>query len=417
MHVTLPYGQTHLTLDLPDAYADVLEGRRMAIDPVRLALAAPIGSAPLRMLVSPGQKITILASDVTRPCPTAQLLAAVLEELAAGGASRADVTVVFGLGTHRTQTPDEQARLLGDLYGQVRCLDSTSAAMVPVGVTRRGTPIEVCEPVVLADVRIALGVVEYHYFAGYSGGAKALVPGVCSAATIRHNHAMMVDPQARAGILEGNPVREDIEEGAALVGIDFILNVIMDEGQVVLAAAGHPVHAHRWACQAVDYLSAVPLKHLADIVVVSAGGFPKDINLYQAQKALESAAAAVRAGGVIIWVAECREGLGNSTFEQWMVGASPAAIMQRIRQEFVIGGHKAAAIAAIQQRVSIFLVSSLPAALVRDCGMAPYADVAAALASARLACGPLARIVVIPEGASLAPRVAAVTPPDRSRFA
>jgi nickel-dependent lactate racemase len=286
-----------------------------------------------------------------------------------------------------------------------------------VGVTARGTPIEVCEPVVRADVRVALGAVEYHYFAGYSGGAKALVPGACSAATIRHNHAMMVDPQARAGILDGNPVREDIEEGAALVGIDFILNVIMDEGQVVLAAAGHPVQAHRWACQAVDYLSAVPLARLADIVVVSAGGFPKDINLYQAQKALESAGAAVRAGGVIIWVAECREGLGNATFEQWMVGASADAIMQRIRQEFVIGGHKAAAIAAIQQRATIYLVSSLPAALVRDCGMEPYTDVAAALASARSACGPMAHIVVMPEGASLAPQVAAVTPPDRSRFA
>ncbi len=401
MHVALPYGQTHLTLDLSDACVDVLEGRRMAIDLVRLALATPIGRARLHKLVSPGQKITILASDVTRPCPTARLLAAVLEELEAGGVKRADVTVVFGLGTHRTQTPAEQARLLGDLYGQVRCLDSTSAAMVPVGVTARGTPIEVCEPVLQADVRIALGAVEYHYFAGYSGGAKALVPGVCSAATIRHNHAMMVDPQARAGILEGNPVREDIEEGAALVGIDFILNVIMDEGQVVLAAAGHPVQAHRWACQAVDYLSTVPLEYLADIVVVSAGGFPKDINLYQAQKALESAGAAVRAGGIIIWVAECREGFGNTTFEQWMVGASAGSIIQRIRQEFVIGGHKAAAIAAIQQRATISLVSSLPANLVRDCGMEPYADVAAALESARSACGPLARIAVIPEGASL----------------
>lgn len=416
MHLTLPYGQTQLAVDLPDGHVDVLEVRRTAIDPVRLALAAPIGSPRLRTLVSPGQNVVIVTSDVTRPCPTAQLLPALLAELHAGGIADTDITVVFGLGTHRPQTPAEHARLMGDVYGQLACLDSTAAAMVPVGVTTRGTPIEVCEPVVRADVRIALGSVEYHYFAGYSGGAKALVPGACSAATIRHNHAMMVDPQARAGSLAGNPVREDIEEGAALIGLDFILNVIMDEGQIVLAVAGHPLHAHRWACRAVDHLSAVQLERAADIVVVSAGGYPKDINLYQAQKALDNAAAAVRTGGVIVWVAECREGLGNPTFEQWMVGASAETILQRIQQEFVIGGHKAAAIASIQKRVRILLVSDLPAALVRSCGMEPYPDVAAALDAARAACGPAARIVVIPEGASLVPQVVSNAASDRQRF-
>ncbi len=416
MHVALPYGQAHLTIDLPDTCVDVLEMRRTAIDPVRLALATPIGSPQLRALVSPGQKIVIVTSDVTRPCPTAQLLPALLEELHAGGIDRSDVTVVFGLGTHRAQTPAEHARLLGGLYGQLTCLDSTAATMVPVGVTARGTPIEVCEAVVRADVRIALGSVEFHYFAGYSGGAKALMPGVCSATTIRHNHAMMVDPRARAGWLEGNPVREDIEDGVALIGLDFILNVIMEEGQIVLAAAGHPVHAHRWACRAVDHLSAVQIEQAADIVVVSAGGYPKDINLYQAQKALDNAAAAVRTGGVIVWVAECREGLGNTTFEQWMVGASADAILQRIQQEFVIGGHKAAAIASIQKRVKILLVSGLPAALVRSCGMEPHTDVAAALMAARAACGSTARIIVIPEGASLVPQVLSAVPSNRQRF-
>jgi nickel-dependent lactate racemase len=160
----------------------------------------------------------------------------------------------------------------------------------------------------------------------------------------------------------------------------------------------------------------VQIEQAADIVVVSAGGYPKDINLYQAQKALDNAAAAVRTGGVIVWVAECREGLGNTTFEQWMVGASADAILQRIQQDFVIGGHKAAAIASIQKRVRILLVSGLPPALVRNCGMEPYADVAAALMAARAACGSTARIIVIPEGASLVPQIMSAVPSNRQRF-
>ncbi len=404
MRVSVPYGQGQIDLELDDR-ATVLEPRRGEIDPIRLALAAPIGSPPLRELVRPGQTVAVVTSDITRPCPSYQLLPPVLDELAAGGVADGDVTVVLALGTHRPHTPAERERLVGaETLRRVRCIDSDPARTVPLGHTQRGTPVEVFEPVARADVRVALGNVEPHYFAGYSGGVKALVPGVCSAATIRHNHALMIQPGARLGVLDGNPVREDIEEAGALIGVDFVLNVIVNSAHaVVIAAAGHPVEAHRWLCRALDYQSKVIIDRLADIVVVSAGGSPKDINMYQAQKALDNAAAAVRPGGIIIWAAACPEGFGNATFEQWLVGAGVDAILTRIQQDFVLGGHKAAAIARVLKTARVMLVSALPDAVVESCGLIPQPSLAAALEAAQALSGPDAHIVVMPEGAAVVP--------------
>ena len=191
-----------------------------------------------------------------------------------------------------------------------------------------------------------------------------------------------------------------------MVGIDFILNVVLDSQKNILAAAaGDPTTAHRWACKVVDAFSMTPVQQLADIVIVSAGGYPKDINMYQAQKALDNAAMAVKPGGQIIWVAQCPEGLGNQTFEQWMVGSTPAQILERIQQNFVLGGHKAAAIARVQQHAAILLVSELPDELVRACNMQPYSDIDSALQNALKRAGQNPVITVIPEGASVLPKI------------
>jgi len=229
---------------------------------------------------------------------------------------------------------------------------------------------------------------------------------VCSVQTIRSNHALMVDSKARAGNIEDNPVRLDLEEGAAMAGVDFMLNVVLDSAKnILVAAAGNPTTAHRWACRVVDAVSMTPIHKLADIVIVGAGGYPKDINMYQAQKALDNAAVAVKPGGQIIWVAQCPEGLGNKTFEQWMVGSSPAQILARIQQDFVLGGHKAAAIAGVLQKAAILLVSDLPDELVRGCSMEPYANIEAAFQAALKRAGHAPSITVIPEGAAVLPKL------------
>jgi nickel-dependent lactate racemase len=259
--------------------------------------------------------------------------------------------------------------------------------------------------VVEADFRICLGNLELHYFAGYSGGAKAILPGCASRTTLNANHSLMVRPEARAGRLEGNPVRADLEEGASMVGIDFILNVVVDgaEHRIVGAVAGDVTAAHRRGCALVAERGIVEIERQADIVVVSAGGHPKDLNLYQAQKALDNASNALRDGGVLILAAECSEGFGHRTFEAWLTGATPQQVLARIQQEFALGGHKAAAVAAVLQRASVYLVSALPDDSVHRCGMTPFANLDAALAAALEESGPGASLLVLPQGGSILP--------------
>ena len=385
-------------------------GDRAEQEVVRQALGRPLGTPALRALVRPGQQVAIVVSDGTRPCPTDRLLPPVLEELAAAGVSDADVTVVVALGLHRAQTPAELAALVGpEVHARVRVVNHDVEDVVRLGVTARGTPVELFRPLVEADVRICLGNLEFHYFAGFSGGAKAVLPGCASAATIAANHGLMTRPGAETGRLVGNPVREDLEEGAAMLGIDFMLNVVVDDRHRMVAAfAGHVREAHRKGCERVVERGAVPIVRCADIVLVSAGGYPLDVNMYQAQKALDNAVHAVREGGVIVWVAECREGLGGDAFASWLQEADSAdGILARIEREFVLGGHKAAAIAAVLKKARVHLVSSLPAEALGRVGLVPFDDLGQAVAAAHEVVGPEARIWALPYGDSVLPRAVA----------
>jgi len=372
------------------------------------AMAHPLGTPRLRDIVRPRQRIAIITSDITRPCPTHLLLPPVLEELREAGIDANDAKIIFAIGGHRRHTKSEQITLIGKrLPSEIKCLDSDPSDVVYLGTTRRGTPVAAFRPVVEADIRICLGVVEFHYFAGYSGGAKALVPGVCSQRTIQANHAMMLEPGAHSGQLVGNPVREDLEEAATMIGADFILNVVLGpDKSIFYASAGDITQAHRACCTYLDQRYKVPLESEFDIVLVSAGGWPKDINLYQSQKALDNAAIAVRPGGIIILVAECKEGLGHPIFEEWLTaGQTPDELMERIRENFVLGGHKAAAIAAVLKQVRVYLVSALSPELARRCGFTPFATVQEALGAALAQVGSGARLLIMPYGGSILPAV------------
>ncbi len=413
--VTLAYGHSAQTITLPHdpvlwiqerEWPSSLPAEEMLI---RRALEAPLGMEPLSCLVRPGQRVAVVVSDITRPCPTSRLLPFVLSELRAGGVEEADIRIVFALGSHRCLNPVEQAVLVSPaIFDRVCCGDTGSGPFVEVGRTRRGTSVQVFRPVVEADWRVYTGNIEYHYFAGYTGGAKALLPGVCSPDTIRPNHSWMVHESATAGRIAGNPVREDLEEAAALAGPAFLLNVVLDgEKRVVAAVAGDVTAAHRQGCRTVDELYRVPIPRRSDIVLASAGGWPKDINLYQAHKALENAAAAVRDGGIIILLAECGEGLGQATFGEWMTsGAPPDELLRRIREHFVLGGHKAAAIAKTLRRgVRVYLVSAIPPDLVRRMGFLPFPSAQEALAAAQNEMGQAASLALMPHSGSVLPWV------------
>lgn len=375
---------------------------------VRRALEAPIESPRLRDLVHPGEKIAIVTSDITRPMPTYKVMPALLDELYAAGVRREDVTLVFALGSHRHHTPEEQKKLAGErAWNEIRCVDSDPTDCVHLGFTEAGTPVDITRVVAEADRRICLGNIEYHYFAGYSGGAKALMPGVSTRDAIQANHSMMVKPEACAGALDTNPLRMDIEEAGRICGIDFIVNVVLSEHkEIIRAVAGHPVAAHREGCKFLDRIYLKELPRAADIVLVSQGGAPKDLNLYQTQKALDNARHAVKQGGVIVLIGSCKEGLGEKVFEQWMTQSeSPDAMIERIGRDFQLGGHKAAAIAMTLKKADIYLVSDLADDFVRSIFLTPQPNVQTALDRALEKLGPDATVLAMPYGGSTLPRI------------
>ena len=375
---------------------------------VRRALRDPIGSPRLGEIVHPGEKIAIITSDLTRPMPTAKVMPALLDELYAAGVSKEDITLVFALGSHRKMTDEERRRLAGErAWNEIRCIDCDPADCVHMGTTAVGTPVDITRVVAEADRRICLGNVEYHYFAGYSGGAKAIMPGCSTRAAIQSNHSMMVRNEAAAGNLETNPVRRDIEEAAAICGVDFILNVVLGEHKEILrAAAGDITLAHRELARFLDSIYLKELPREADIVIVSQGGAPKDLNLYQTQKALDNARHAVRQGGIIILIGSCKEGLGERVFEQWMTqSASPEAMIERIGRDFQLGGHKAAAIAITLQKAKIFLVSDMEDDFVRSIFLTPVHTAQEALDRAFAELGSDAQVLAMPHGGSTLPRI------------
>jgi len=352
---------------------------------LRRALAEPIGAPRLRDVARAGARVVIVTSDITRPLPSYKVLPPVLEELYAAGIPESDITIVFGLGSHRPHTQAEREKLLGAeiCRSGIRILDSDPADCVRLGVCHNGTPVDIFRPVAEADLRVCLGNIEYHYFAGYSGGCKALMPGVSSREAIRANHANMIQKGAFAGNLTGNPVRDDIEQIQDFLRVDYIINVVLDENKHILkAVAGDAVAAHRAGCDFLDAIYKVPIGARAEVVVFSPGGYPKDINLYQAQKGLDNAKHAVLGGGVLVWCASCREGLGEATFERWMTTMTPDEMVAEIRENFVLGGHKAAAIAMVLQQSRIFFVSDMDADLVRRMGFEPFATLQAAVDAA-----------------------------------
>ena len=340
--------------------------------------------------------------------PTYKVMPHLLDELYAAGVQKEDITLVFALGSHRKHTPEEMIKLAGErAWNEIKCVDSDPKDCIHMGTTSAGTPVDITRVVAEADYRICLGNIEFHYFAGYSGGAKAIMPGVSTRDAIQANHSMMVRPEACAGNIINNPIRNDIEEAGKICGIDFIMNVILSEHKKILkVVAGHPVEAHRAGCAFLDTLYLKELEKPADIVLVSQGGAPKDLNLYQTQKALDNARHAVREGGVIILIGSCKEGLGEEVFEQWMTTSpSPEAMIERIGYDFQLGGHKAAAIAMTLQKADIYLVSDMEPDFVRSLFLTPMPDVQTALDTAFEKLGKDATVLAMPYGGSTLPRI------------
>ncbi len=415
MRLEIGFGTEPQIVEIPEKnIIGILEPNQVDVastgaEEVLRAIRDPIGTKRLGQIIRPGEKVAIITSDITRPLPSYVIMPVLLDELYAAGVKREDITLVFALGSHRAHTFDEMKKLAGErAMNEIKCVDADPKDFIHMGTTGMGTPVDITRVVAEADRRICLGNIEYHYFAGYSGGAKAIMPGVSTREAIQANHSRMVMPEAAAGRLQGNPVREDLEEAIRYCPIDFIVNVVLDEHKkIIRAVAGHYIKAHREGCKFLDRLYLKKIESRADIVLVSQGGAPKDLNLYQTQKALDNAKHAVKKGGIIILAGSCREGLGERVFEEWITSAKDArSLIDRIQREFCLGGHKAAAIALVLENADIYLVSELSPALVRSIFLKPYQSVQAALDAAFDKRGKDAAVLIMPYGGSTLPKLA-----------
>ncbi len=371
---------------------------------VRYALEHPVGTAPLRQIARPGERVAIVVNDITRLTRTDLILPPMVDTLNAAGIPDRDIFIVFALGIHRRQTDQERRLILGpEIFARIRSFDhiaTDDASLVEIGVTSFGNVVEINREVWEADRIILTGEIIYHLIAGYSGGRKSLVPGVAGARTTTFNHRMIFDPRCRSGLLDGNPAHEDLLEACRLADPDFLVNVVLSpEGKLAGVAAGHFDLAHREGCRLVDRMLRADLEAPYDLVIASAGGFPLDIDLRQAHKGLENACQALRPGGSILFYAECPSGAGISSFEEYVRRYRDDAEMRAaLEREFVVGGHKAYWIARLGRLYDVHLVSGLDPEFVRRCHFTPVtpADHEKALDDLLRRAGPAARVALIP---------------------
>ncbi len=333
-------------------------------EPARAAIRAlnfPVGAAPLKEVLKGKSRVLVILNDITRPTPYRYMLPAIVDLLDGKG-----VKFVVATGTHRPNTDVEMLDMYGEeLFARgftVENHDCDGSHFIHCCTTSVGNDVYINGVIEQADVVVTTGVIGFHYFAGYSGGRKSLFPGIAERNSIGRNHALMVKKGSVAANIEGNPVNDEMMEVASVFGERlFIFNAVTSPaGEVLGFFAGNYENAWLKGVELYDSYFKVRIHELADVVIADAGGYPKDINAYQVQKALDNALRAVRDGGTIILIAGCVEGFGNAVFEEWLKDArSPEDVVHRLSQGFVLGGHKAYAVASAVKKADVILVSHM----------------------------------------------------------
>jgi nickel-dependent lactate racemase len=411
VEVWLPYGKTEICVRIPTRnYLGSVEPKENpGVENPRVeierALHEPVGSPPLSELAKPNQKIAIVVDDHTRATPSHLIVPPILDELNKVGVKDENVNVIFGCGAHRAVKLDEMSMLLGkEIIERVKVTshDCKAKDLVYLGKTQTyGTKIYVNKVFAEADLHILTGDVGLHYYAGFGGGRKSVLPAISGEESIQHNHAMLLHPKARTGVLEGNPIHQDMMEAAKIARVDFIINVVINsKSQLVRAFAGDLEQAFQEGVKLVDEMYKVPVERRADIVVVSSGGYPHDLDLYQAYKGVDNALNAVKRGGAIVWIAECPEGYGNQVFYDWMRKFKELKeIETEIKRHFDLGGHKTCYLLRALQKANIILVSILPDYYARSIFRLRTARaINDALRDAFETTGRDAKVLVIPQG-------------------
>ena len=418
--IQLPYGKEFLELEIPEQHAcTLLTSHVSGYNPqktqqqlVEDALEHPIGSPKLRELSRGRRRITILASDHTRPVPSRLLMPALMREIRRGN-PEAEITILIATGCHRASTQDELAEKLGsDLVQREHivvhdCDDQENMRLL--GKLPSGAACWISRWACEADLLVAEGFIEPHFFAGYSGGRKAVLPGVAARETVLGNHcAEFIDhPRAKAGCLQGNPIHEDMVWAARQAGLAFILNVVLNERQEVIhAVAGAQQPAHEAGCRFMEGLCRVEAAP-ADLVITTNGGYPLDQNIYQAVKSMSAAEVAVKKNGVIIVAARSADGHGGEAFCRELAADDDMEllyrkIMERRREETQPDQWQVQIMARVLRKARVIYVSTAPDDLVRSLHMIPAHSLQQALTLAEdLLQSPHALVTVIPDGVSV----------------
>jgi len=372
----------------------------------------PINSPSLRDLIiqKEAKKILIVVNDITRPTPYEVILPPLLDELHQIGIKKENIIFIIATGIHRSNSPEEIKEIFGeDIFSTYKFINHNcdDHNLKDLGNLESGNKLWVDPIVSDIDFIITTGVIVPHYFAGFSGGRKSILPGICGRKTIESNHARMVHHNARAGNLKGNPVHQEMQEAAEKVGVDFNINVVTNEHhEIIEIVAGELYRSWLRGVEVCKKIYLCPIKEKAEVVIASAGGYPKDINVYQAQKALENACQAIKPGGTIILLAECSEGYGEAIFEKWIEEASsPDDIIKRLKNKFILGGHKAYAIARAVKEVEVILISSLPSDKARKLFFIPMENISQALNYIKEKYGEDFQAYILPSGNTVLPQL------------
>ena len=419
MTVNLAYGSGHLPIEVPDDRTTVIEpthidGLADEKESVINALQKPIGSQSLLDRISPATKICIAFTDLTRATPNDRIIPWLLEHL---GGPNDNITLLNQLGTHRPNTREElETMLTPEVVANYRVLNhepENPEALVQVGTTADGTPALLNRHIVEADLRIITGFIEPHFFAGFSGGVKGIMPGCAGLETVMSNHGAknIGDPQATFGVTEGNPLWEELRDIALKTGPSFLLNVTLNEQRdITNVFAGDIIEAHKTGCVFVKKSAMQPVEQPFDIVVTTNSGYPLDLNLYQGVKGMSAGARVLKEGGTLILAAECREGVPDgSPLDDLLRSADSIEEILAMLSTPGFGRPEqwqAQIQALVQRRAEVLVHCMLDNDTLEACHLAPCADINAEVAKRLAKLGPDARVAVLPQGPLTIPYLA-----------
>jgi lactate racemase len=374
-NIELPYGKTTISFQADEERFEVL-GRETVDAPLSDAeignkLDDPIDSEPLEDIIKAGETVLIVVPDATRRSASGQIVNLLVRRLIAGGTMPYEIGVIFATGIHRAVTEAEKQEILTPFIAQrVKTLDHNARDLmrfVRVGETSGGIPIELNRALTEYDRAIVVGAINFHYFAGFTGGRKLICPGLASSRTIQETHRLAFDCETKSrrtgvdtGILDRNAVHEAFVEAAASLPPTFSINTFVNKaGEASDLFCGDWITAHRKACEIYAARHTVEISEKRDLVIVSAGGFPFDSNMIQAHKALDAAARACKDGGTIVFLAECADGLGRTDFLNWFEAENSEKLAEKLCQSYQVNGQTAWNLLRIAEKFDVRILTSL----------------------------------------------------------